>query len=420
MISAELSPRKLVAGQETELAVLFANTGSGTCSNLIFRLELPRQIFSVDGVDRLEIGSLPAGETVTRTVRVRPVEPGTCLVTSRNFSYRDRHGTSRRIEGFQAELVVQPRAQVVFAEPELVLSLQTTHLPHQSRQALRGRIENVGGSSVHDTTVSISGQLDLDARGRRQHLSSIDPGQSIEFSCHVRADDRGDIPVYLDVSFTDETGRPRRVERMSTVSVDGGGHTPTPGAQVRILYLAASPSDQDRTRWEEGFHEIADACRRSKNASSFELMSRFAIRDRDIGQALFDLSPNIVQFSGHGLEGGLYVESALGYRQPVAADGLVQLFGAAGESVDCVVLGACHSMSLARDLARHIDYAIGMDGEIDSRSMINFSIGLYQALGAGRSVDKAFDTGLATIAMQPYKSTDQLVPRLFRKGQSGA
>lgn len=420
MISAEFSPRELVAGQETELAVLFANTGSGTCSNLIFRLVLPRQIFSVDGVDRLEIGALPAGETVRRTVRVRPVEPGTCLVTSRNFSYRDRHGASRRIEGFQAELVVRPRAQVVLAEPELVLSLLTTRLPHQSRQALRGRIENVGGSSVHDTTVSISGQLDLDARGRQQDLKSIDPGQSIEFCCHVRADDRGDIPVYLDVTFTDEMGRMRRVERMSTVSVDGGGHTSAPGAQVRILYLAASPSDQDRTRWEEGFHEIADACRRSKNASSFELESRFAVRDKDIGQALFDVSPHVVQFSGHGLEGGLYVESVLGYRQPVAADGLVQLFNAAADSVNCVVLGACHSMSLARDLARHIDYAIGMDGEIDSRSMISFSVGFYQALGAGRSVDKAFDMGLATIALQPYKREDRLVPRLFRKGQSGA
>jgi hypothetical protein len=357
---------------------------------------------------------------VTRTVRVRPEEPGTWLVTSTNFSYRDRRGLGQRVEGFAVELVVaQAEAPPEPAAPELVLTLATEHLPHRAWQALRGRVENVGGSATHETTVTISGQLRTDNRNSRVELGRIPPRKYAEFTHHVRADDRGDVPVYLDAEFTDGWGRPGRVERTFTVSVGEDVPPPVLRDEVRVLYLAASPSDVDRTRWEEGFREIEDACLRSRNAARFQLENRFAVRHKDIGQALIDTAPHVVQFSGHGLDGGLYVESVLGRRQAIAAEGVVELFRVNAGSVHCVILGACHSMPLARDLARHIEYVVGMDGEIDSRSMINFSIGFYQVLAAGGPVEKAFENGLAYIAMQSHKNEDRLVPRLFTKGHSG-
>src|SRR2546421_10832339 len=43
MIQAELSPRELVVGQETELTIRLVNSGPGTCSNLVFKLVMPNE-----------------------------------------------------------------------------------------------------------------------------------------------------------------------------------------------------------------------------------------------------------------------------------------------------------------------------------------------------------------------------------------
>jgi hypothetical protein len=420
MIRADLSPLTLVAGQESDLIMRFVNRGAGTCSNVIFKLVLPRQIALVGGSDRVEIRSLPAGETTTRTVRVRPKEPGAWTATSTNFSFRDRRGHGCRVEGFAVELVVElPAPVAVPRAPELVLTLQTAHLPHREWTTMHGRVHNVGGTAARGTTVTVSGQCQVHPESRCKELRQIDPGQRVEFDCHVRAIDRGDIPVCLDVLFTDASGRPGRAKQTFTVSVGDPVARPAANGPVRVLYLAASPSDALRTQWEQGFREIQDACQRSKNAARFELTNRFGLRDRDIGQALIDVSPHVVQFSGHGLNGGLYVESVLGRREPIAADGLVSLFRVVADSVNCVILGACHTAALAKELAGHVEYAIGMAGEIDSRSMINFSIGFYQAFTGGLSVKKAFDTGLAHIGMQSYNKEDRLVPQLFVRDHRG-
>jgi hypothetical protein len=420
MIRADLSADALVAGEESDLVVRFVNCGSGTCFNLIFKLVLPRQIVVVGGGDRIEVPKLPAGDVVTRTLRVRPVEPGTWVATSTNFSYRDRRGTGRRIEGFEAKLRVAAAAPKAAApEPELVLTLPTANLPYRHWRSVTIRIDNVGAASVYSVTAHVSGQLKVKAREHRP-ISQLRPGEHAELTYHVCADDRGDLPVFLDVEYMDSSHDRGHTERTFSVSVGADKEAeavPEPSGRIRILYLAANPLHTNRTRWELGFREIEDACRRSRNAARFELVSRFAVRDRDIGQSLIDVSPQVVQFSGHGSTDGLQLESGTGRTQLVAAEGLVQLFGVVAESVNCVIFGVCYSKELARDLSRHTGHAIGMAGEIDSRSMINFSIGFYQAFAAGRPVAKAFETGRAHIALQQYNRHDQHVPRLFVDGQ---
>ena len=52
-----------------------------------------------------------------------------------------------------------------------------------------------------------------------------------------------------------------------------------------------------------------------------------------------------------------------------------------------------------------------MNDSIDDEAAISFSIGFYQALGAGRNIEEAFKFGLAQMAMS---GPDEDVPVLLK------
>lgn len=68
--------------------------------------------------------------------------------------------------------------------------------------------------------------------------------------------------------------------------------------------------------------------------------------------------------------------------------------------MECVILNACYSGEQANAIAKHIRYVIGMNEAIGDRAAISFSIGLYQALGAGRSIEEAYKLGCVQIRLQ--------------------
>jgi hypothetical protein len=56
----------------------------------------------------------------------------------------------------------------------------------------------------------------------------------------------------------------------------------------------------------------------------------------------------------------------------------------------------------AKAIARHVNYVIGMSQEIGDRAAIEFSVGFYDALGAGHSVEFAYKFGCAAIRLEEY------------------
>jgi hypothetical protein len=52
-----------------------------------------------------------------------------------------------------------------------------------------------------------------------------------------------------------------------------------------------------------------------------------------------------------------------------------------------------YSAALAEELVQHkdrIDYAIGMEGEVDNTAAVQFAVAFYDALGAKRDYKEAF------------------------------
>jgi hypothetical protein len=76
---------------------------------------------------------------------------------------------------------------------------------------------------------------------------------------------------------------------------------------------------------------------------------------------------------------------------------LARLFQISAHQVECILLNACYSEVQANSLIQPINYVIGMSREIPDEAAIAFSLGFYEALGAGRSIDDAYRLGCSAM-----------------------
>lgn len=140
----------------------------------------------------------------------------------------------------------------------------------------------------------------------------------------------------------------------------------------KILILAANPKNTTRLRLDEEVREIKESLRRSKKRGQFEDEQKEAVRIRDLSRALLDCEPQIVHFSGHGEVSGIMLEDETGKAVKVPAEAI----------------------------NKHIKYVIGMRKEIGDQAAIEFAIGFYDALGAGKTIEKAFYFGRSAIQLK--------------------
>lgn len=181
-----------------------------------------------------------------------------------------------------------------------------------------------------------------------------------------------------------------------------------------ILFLAADPSDAARLRLGEELREIQSQMQLAKLRDRFTLHERMSVRPVDISQALLDVQPQMVHFSGHGTStGALCFESQSGTLHPIEADALAALFEQFADQVKCVLLNACYSETQAEAIAKHIEYVIGMNQAIGDKAAIAFAVGFYQASGAGRSIEEAYKLGCVQIRLQGIP--EYLTPVLIKK-----
>jgi len=161
-----------------------------------------------------------------------------------------------------------------------------------------------------------------------------------------------------------------------------------------ILILAANPKDTTQLRLDEEVREIDEVLRRAGRRDEFELKQQWAVRPRDVQQVMLDCNPAIVHFSGHGEgEQGLALEDGTGNIKLVDSAALAGLFKLFASQVECVILNACYSEVQAEAIAQYIGYVIGMNQPIGDKAAIEFAVGFYNALGAGRSYQDAFEFG---------------------------
>ncbi|WP_416670119.1 CHAT domain-containing protein [Egbenema bharatensis] len=204
-----------------------------------------------------------------------------------------------------------------------------------------------------------------------------------------------------------------------------------------ILVVAANPKGTTPLRLGEEVRSLQRGLERSQYRDRFVLTERWAVTAMDMRRALLDCQPQIVHFSGHGVgiedvgdeplstrklsvvsnsstePEGLMFEDETGQPKLVSAEAIASLFGLFSDQVECVVLNACYSEVQARAIAQHIPYVVGMKRAVGDKAAIEFAIGFYDALLAGRSIEFAYKLGCSAIQMAGIP--EQLTPVLKQK-----
>ena len=182
-------------------------------------------------------------------------------------------------------------------------------------------------------------------------------------------------------------------------------------ALKKILILSGNPNITSRLRLDEEVREIQNSLQRSKKREQFGITSNFIVRPDDLRRALLDTKPEIIYFSGHGGGSqGLVLENSSGEAQTVNPESLANLFKLLNNTTECVVLNGCYSELQAEAISQHINYVIGIRDEIGDQAAIEFAVGFYDALGAGRSYEDAYEFGCAAIALE--NAPEHLTPVL--------
>jgi hypothetical protein len=167
---------------------------------------------------------------------------------------------------------------------------------------------------------------------------------------------------------------------------------------IKILFLAANPTDTSRLRLDQEIRSIDQALRQAEFRDKFDVEQHWAVRVVDLQGYLLRHKPDIVHFSGHGTAANeIILEDNQGKSQPVSTRALGQLFSVLKDNIRCVVLNACYSERQAQAIAAHIDCVIGMSKAIGDSAAVSFAEAFYQALGYGRDVKAAFDLGCLQI-----------------------
>jgi len=160
--------------------------------------------------------------------------------------------------------------------------------------------------------------------------------------------------------------------------------------EITVLFIAASPEDQHPLRLDQEVREIQRRVRESEYRDKVRFELRLATRTEDLVQALNEVRPHVVHFSGHGSQEALAFETVDGGTKRLSNDRLAGLLDSTSDRIRLAVFNSCSSAAQAELACGYLDAAIGMDESIEDEASKIFAGQFYNALGFGRSVAQAF------------------------------
>ena len=161
----------------------------------------------------------------------------------------------------------------------------------------------------------------------------------------------------------------------------------------KILVLVSNPKGTSNLNLLPEIRDMQEALQRSQHSHGFSVEWRIAKTQKDLRRYIMDVRPHILHFCGHGTAQGLVLEDDTGIAKVVANEVLTDFLKIFADRLECVLLNACYTESLANQLSQHLNYVIGMNQAVNDDAAIAFSEGFYDAIGAGESYERAFAVG---------------------------
>lgn len=184
--------------------------------------------------------------------------------------------------------------------------------------------------------------------------------------------------------------------------------------KIAVVFFAADPGSTSSTKLalDEEARLIRERIRASEYRDAVVFHTRWAVRPMDVLQAINELRPTIVHFSGHGTIGDtLVLQDDQGQPKHVSMEAIVSAMAVGSESVKLVFFNTCFSLNQAEGCTRYIPATIGMKRDVGDLPARIFSAQFYSAIGFGLSVSKAFDQARALVAMEA--PGEEFIPELY-------
>ena len=183
---------------------------------------------------------------------------------------------------------------------------------------------------------------------------------------------------------------------------------------ITVLFMASNPVGSAQLRLDEEARSITEMIRKSEHRDSVRFESRWATRPMDILQAINEIQPNIIHFSGHGSEmDELVLQDDNGNPRVVSKEAIVQVMMASSGKIRLVFFNTCFSYSQAQAVVEHVEVAIGMTTSIGDDAARVFAAQFYSSIGFGLSVQQAFNQAKAALMLEGI--AEENTPELYVK-----
>ena len=213
--------------------------------------------------------------------------------------------------------------------------------------------------------------------------------------------------------------------------------------KIKVLLFAANPRGTAPLDLSREFREIDEEVARGTYRSAVELILVPGTRPVDLLRKLNENQPQVVHFSSHGNPDEIILESGeheaedpggvissarssderdmvklrpeevevvgfgQGEPQVVSTSALVNVLRSCDDgNLRLVVLNACSTRKQAEALTEIVDCVVSMNRTITDRAAIKFAASFYGALAFGRSVQKAFEQGVARLSAEGIAEVD--------------
>lgn len=162
---------------------------------------------------------------------------------------------------------------------------------------------------------------------------------------------------------------------------------------TNILAVFANPRGSDQLRLSAEDRVIRECLKLSPFRDNFTLEILHAATIHDVRRMLLVGDFQIVQFSGHGTGRELVLENALGEPQPIPPEALAECLSAYSPPIECVIFNACYTDVQGELVSVRVPFTVGINGAISDEAATEFARGFYDAIGAGKDFEFAFQEG---------------------------
>jgi hypothetical protein len=186
--------------------------------------------------------------------------------------------------------------------------------------------------------------------------------------------------------------------------------------RITVLFFASDPGrrSSNKLALDVEARSIQQSITASEHRKAVNFQTRWAVQYMDILQAINELNPTAVHFSGHGTSAdALVLQDDQGRAKHIPKEGIVSAIAYSCESVKLVFFNTCFSYNQAQSCIQHVNAAIGMNREIGDEAARVFFSQFYSAIGFGHSIPKAFGQAKAALMMEDLSQAD--IPELYLK-----